>query len=259
MRTYIGSYLALVALSLYLVAIFVVPNASSPEAAAFLPVFALFIAAFVIAAAAALLWRSAPRRAWFWPVALLPAVAFYLLNAPFLVYDLTHPASLPGFPISLAFTVIVLVLVGAGVGAVLEARRAVQTTGSGMGGWTRLALVAVIAAALGAISSAIGAASSSSAGAFADTPTTIGMLTAKDTRYLGTLEARAGEPLGIFVANRDSVDHSFDIDSLNIHVRVPANGATAVVIRSGAAGALDYYCGIPGHRAAGMAGQIIVR
>ena len=70
---------------------------------------------------------------------------------------------------------------------------------------------------------------------------------------------KKGDVLGIFVINRDPYGHSFDIDSLGIHVALPPNSTTAVAIKPTAAGNLEFYCSIPGHKAAGMVGTIAVQ
>jgi uncharacterized cupredoxin-like copper-binding protein len=121
-------------------------------------------------------------------------------------------------------------------------------------------VVAVVAAALGAILSSVGAgAFSSPGGSFAEAPTQSAVLIAKEMKFVGSIEAKSGEALGLFITNQDDFDHAFDIDALNIHVRLPANGAAAVVVKAKGAGALDYYCGVPGHTAAGMVGRLTVR
>jgi uncharacterized cupredoxin-like copper-binding protein len=69
---------------------------------------------------------------------------------------------------------------------------------------------------------------------------------------------RDGEVLGLFVINKDGIAHSFDIDSLDIHVQLPPNSTTAVAIKPTGPGTLEFFCGVPGHREAGMVGSITV-
>jgi plastocyanin len=257
MRVYIGAYLVLIAISVYVLVVLVLPSA---EAGPFAVIFAVFLALFVAATAAAAFWRSAPRKAWFWPVAVLPGVAFYLLNAPFLLYDLLRPANVPGFPLSFSLTVSAVTLLVAAVASTLDARRGAPPATVPRSPWTRFAVVAVAAAALGAILASAGAgALSSSGGSAAETPTKSAVLVAKDTKFAGLVEANAGETLGLVISNQDAFDHSFDIDALNIHVRLPAKGTAAVVVKANRAGTLEYYCGVPGHKDAGMVGALVVR
>ena len=69
---------------------------------------------------------------------------------------------------------------------------------------------------------------------------------------------RDGEVLGLIFTNPEDVPHSFDIDSLDIHVQVSPATTTAVVIEPTGPGRLDFYCSVHGHTAAGMVGSISV-
>jgi hypothetical protein len=260
MRVYVGAYLAIIAVALYVLVVLILPNSASAGAGPFVLIFAIFLVLFVLATAAAIFWRAAARRAWFWPVAMLPGIAFYLLNAPFLVYDLLRPANVPGFPTAFGLTVAALILLISGVASALDARRGAPAASVSRGPWTRFAVVGVVAATVGAILTSLGSgALSSSGGSFAETPTKSAVLIVKDAKFVGTIEAKPGEALGLFIANQDAFEHAFDIDALNIHVRLPAKGTAAVVVRLNTAGALEYYCGVPGHRDTGMVGELNVR
>lgn len=70
------------------------------------------------------------------------------------------------------------------------------------------------------------------------------------------LELKNGEVLGLFVTNKGTFGHSFDIDSLGIHVELPANSTSAVAIKPTEPGSIPFYCSVPGHRDAGMVGMI---
>jgi uncharacterized cupredoxin-like copper-binding protein len=257
MRVYVGAYLAILAVAIYVFVILILPNAAG--AGPFLAIFAIFVVLFVAATAAAAFWRSAARRGWFWPVAMLPGIAFYLLNAPFLVYDLVRPANVPGFPTALAFTVAAVTLLISGVASALDARRGALEGSASRSPWTRFAVVGVVAATAGAILASAGSGALSSSGSFAETPTRTALLNVKDAKFVGSIEATSGEALGLFITNQDAFEHAFDIDALNIHVRLPPKGTAAVVVKSNRAGELEYYCGVPGHTAAGMVGRLTVR
>jgi uncharacterized cupredoxin-like copper-binding protein len=260
MRVFVGAYLAIIAVALYALFVLILPTSTGADAGPFVLIFAVFLVLFVVATAAAMFWQSAARRAWFWPVAMLPGVAFFLLNAPFLLYDLVRPANVPGFPLALALAVTAAILLVAGVASALDARRGAPTTSVAGSSWTRFAVVTVVALTLGAILSSVGAgAFSSSGGSFAETPTKSTVLIVKDAKFVGTIEAKPGEALGLFITNQDAFEHAFDIDALNIHVRLPAKGTAAVVVKANQAGALEYYCGVPGHKDAGMVGELNVR
>jgi cupredoxin-like protein len=259
MRVYAGAYLAIIAVALYVLVIFILANSASAGAGPFVLIFAIFLVLFVLATAAAIFWRSAARRAWFWPLAMLPGIAFYLLNAPFLVYDLLRPANVPGFPTALVFTVAAVALLISGIAAALDARRGAPTASVSRSPWTRFALAVVVAATVGAVLASVGSGALSSSGSFAETPTRTALLNVRDAKFVGSIEATSGEALGLFITNQDAFEHAFDIDALNIHVRLPAKGTAAVVVKSNKAGALKYYCGVPGHESAGMVGELNVR
>lgn len=64
-------------------------------------------------------------------------------------------------------------------------------------------------------------------------------------------------PLTVVTRNRDLFWHTFTIDALGVDVRVPVGArrrATFTVRR----GTYEYYCAIPGHRALGMEGVLVV-
>ena len=85
------------------------------------------------------------------------------------------------------------------------------------------------------------------------------MLTAENVKFVGTgLEIRNDGVLGLFVINKDDLGHTFDVDSLGIHVQLPANSTTAVAIMPTELGRLQFYCNVTGHRDAGMVGTINV-
>ena len=49
--------------------------------------------------------------------------------------------------------------------------------------------------------------------------------------------------------------HNFAIDELEINVDI-APGATEEVVINAPAGTYEYYCNVPGHKAAGMVGTL---
>jgi uncharacterized cupredoxin-like copper-binding protein len=257
MRLYAATYWVLVAVFIYSIILFIAPNLDSPDAAAFLPILAGFALAFAVAAALATFWRAAPARPRFWIVALVPAVLFLLLNAVFLPYSLSHPVD-PGFTVALPLVVGVTVLVVAGIAAFREARAGGVDRAGGRG---RILTAVVWAAVAGAVATSfVAAAVGSAGGGVAEAPTTTGVVTAENTMWVETsLQMKNGEVLGLFVINKDGFAHSFDIDALDVSVQLPANSTTAVAIKPTAAGALEFYCAVPGHREAGMVGSITVQ
>lgn len=256
MRQYAATYWVLVAVFVYTIVLFILPELDSPEAAGFLPILVGLGIAVALAAVAVTLWRSAPQRPWLWIGALVPAVLFLLMNAIYLPYALTHPVD-PAFTVALTLVVGVGVLVVTGVVAFREAR-AGNDDRSGRHG--RVISAIVWAAVVGAVATSNVAAGAGSGGAsVAEAPTRSALLTSENTSFAETsVDMQTGEVLGLFIVNRDGFAHSFDIDALDIHVQLPANATTAVMVKPTTAGTLEYYCAVPGHREAGMVGSLTV-
>jgi plastocyanin len=257
MTVYAIAYWALVVAVLAVIVVAFLPGLSTnPDEV--LPVLVLvgtFVVVFAISALIVTFLPSAPRRGWLWPVLAIPAVLFVLLNAPYLVYPLTHPADTL-FAESLVMVVATLALVVAGALAFREARDPSRASGSR----TRYVSSIVGAIALGAVATGVLAgAAGAGASQLAASPTTTATLVAAETKFETTsYSMSSSDVLGLFVENRDSISHSFDIDALDIHVQLPAESTVAVAIKPTQAGPLKFYCAIGGHEAAGMSGTIDV-
>jgi len=260
MRVFGWTYWALAATVAYVLVSIILPAAKeSPEAAAFIPLFVIFLAVYVVGAAAASFMKSAPHRPWLWLVLLVPPILFFLMNAPFLPYPLTHPGDI-AFTAVFPLTVLTIVLTVLGVTAFREARNPAMGSRSGPRAGLAVALVAGLT--IGATATGYLAATSAGGGggALAATPTTTASLVAEGTKYAPTTYTMGpSDVLGLFVENKDSFAHSFDIDALNIHIQVPANSTVAVAIKPTGTGTLEFYCAIPGHKEAGMDGTIAVQ
>jgi uncharacterized cupredoxin-like copper-binding protein len=235
------------------------PIANEPQVALLVPIFGAFIATFGIIGTLSLLWKGARHRAWFWLVAAVPAVLIVLLNARHIPYDFTHPADTSPFLVTIAVIAGALAVVVGGVAAFLEVRRGrAMWSGSGHAG---RAIGAVLGALVGAAVTSVlaGAVVSSGGAGVAEAPTTTGVLTAENIKFVETsVEMKDGDVLGLFVINKDDLGHTFDIDSLGIHVQLPAHSTTAVAIKPIGPGSLQFYCNVTGHRDAGMVGTISV-
>lgn len=256
MRIYSVVYWLLVADFAYILVGIILPAmAEQPEVAAFLPLIAVFLGLFLIMALTTSLWGGAVRRGWVWLVGLVPPILFLLMNASFIPFALTHPTDVSGFTAILPLVVGTIVLVIAGWKAFRDTRKA--TLAASPARRTVLAVTATAAAVVGALVTSFLTGIGGSAGGSVAEATTTTTVEAKDTKFGTTaLAARAGETLGIVLINRDSFPHSFDVDALNIHVQLPANSTSVAAIAPTAAGPLEFYCGVPGHKEAGMVGTI---
>ena len=221
------------------------------------PIFISVGAIFGVIGTLSLVWTGARRRAWFWLIPVVLAMLFEAFNAQDIPYDLARPANTAAFLITVVVLTGAIAIMAGGIVAFLEVRR-------GRSIWTRsgraggLSLIG-IGIALGAAATAllVGLVSAGGPGG-TKTPTTTGVITIEDLRFVGSPQMKDGEVLGLIITNPEDVPHSFDIDTLDIHVQVTPKTTTAVVIEPSGPGQLVFYCSVHGHRAAGMAGTITV-
>jgi len=203
-------------------------------------------------------WRWAP----------LLAVLYWLLllavNVRYIRHDLAHPEFFNTF----AFTVILLGLavVGlvAGVGATIQHYRAPTAAETDHGrrrvpAWFRPVPWSLAGLCLGAL--LVGALPRATPGATvsAETLAILPTLTAAQIRFAPTeLRVKAGEIVALHLENRDTTPHSFNIDEFNVHISMPSGESSVALFKAGTPGTYTFYCDIPGHRAAGMVGTLIV-
>lgn len=257
MRIYAATYWLLAVIFVYILAVLILPSLDS-EIRDFLPLILGFLVLFVIGAGLSSFLPSAPRRRWLWIGLLIPPILFLLMNAPVIPYPLTHPADV-AFTAILPLVVATVVLIVAGITASREAGDPAHMPRSGAR--ARWAVAVVAGATIGAFATGyLAATSGGGRTALSAAPSTSGTLVAEGTKFLTTsYSISSSDVLGLFVENRDSFAHSFDIDSLNLHVQLPAGATVALAVKPTGAGSLEFYCAIPGHREAGMVGTIDVR
>ena len=75
---------------------------------------------------------------------------------------------------------------------------------------------------------------------------------------LEELAVKQGEPVTVRLVNDDMFAHSFDIDSLGIHVDMPPNEESVVTFTPTEPGTYRIYCAVRGHEAAGMVSTLVV-
>jgi plastocyanin len=253
-----AAYGVMLVVLLYYFVAFIAPSASDPDVAPFVPIFGFLIAVFGIVGGAGLLWAGARHRAWFWLVSIVPGVLLLLMFGIQITYSLGHPADPSSFiPTLLAVIAALLVIVGS-IAAFIDVRRMTSTWNrDGRAGWLVTGLTGILIGAV--LTSLLAGSASGGGGTVAEAPTTTGVVTTENTKFVETsLTMKNGEILGLFVINRDAFGHSFDIDSLNIHVQLSPNSTAAVTIKPATAGTLEYYCAVPGHKDAGMVGTLSV-
>lgn len=72
------------------------------------------------------------------------------------------------------------------------------------------------------------------------------------------IRVRVGETVTIVLDNADLYGHSFDVDEFDVHTSMPANDRVTATFTPTEPGTFTFYCGVPGHTAAGMVGTLIV-
>jgi hypothetical protein len=226
------------------------------QGGALVPVFATITAIVAGVGLASLVWSGARRRPWFWLVSAIPALFILLMNATYLAYDITRPTITETFLRSLLILAGGLAIILGAVTAFFEVRRGRPAwSRSGPIGWISMAVIGVLVGA--SITSLLAGSASAGGAAVAEEPTVSGLLTVDRNAFVSTtLDMNNGDVLGLFIVNKDPFPHSFDIDSLDIHVQLLPSSTTAVAISPTGPGRIEFYCGVPGHREAGMVGTL---
>jgi len=72
------------------------------------------------------------------------------------------------------------------------------------------------------------------------------------------IRVKAGHPVTLHLINRDGYAHAFDLDEFAIHAPLAAQATFDAVFTPTQPGRYRFYCGAPGHAAAGMEGVLVV-
>jgi uncharacterized cupredoxin-like copper-binding protein len=84
-------------------------------------------------------------------------------------------------------------------------------------------------------------------------------LTAEAMRFgQPELQVKAGQEVTLVLDNHDLYGHSFDVDGLDLHVEMVANGRATITFTPIEADTYLIYCAVPGHREAGMVSTLVV-
>jgi plastocyanin len=241
----------------YFLVVLALPLSGDPGAPP-IPLFVTITAIFAVFGAVSVVWSEARRRAWFWLGAALPGLLILLMNAPFILHDITRPANTNAFLVTIVVLSGGLAVIVGGIAAFLDVRRDRPAwTRSGRAGSVSIAVIGALAGA--ATTSLLAGVGSAGGAGVAEAPTITGVVTAENTAFVeASLHMTNGEVLGLFVVNKDGIGHTFEVDGLGIHVELPPNSTTAVAIKPTGSGSLEFYCNVPGHREAGMVGTINV-
>ena len=72
------------------------------------------------------------------------------------------------------------------------------------------------------------------------------------------MTVKAGQTVRILLDNPDSIPHAFDIPELGVGLAVIPEAAVEIEFVATEPGTYIYFCGIEGHREAGMEGVLVV-
>jgi plastocyanin len=195
---------------------------------------------------------------WRWAPLLGALLSIFVVvgNRGPVIYDLTHPNNFHVFVYMVVAVSLALVGTATGIGATIQnycgARRAAPR-------WTAASLAALIALGTGA--SLVAALPREATGASVSKET-LAELPALITPGFHfdhkELKAKAGEVVALRFDNPHNAPHTFDIAELNVHVAVEAGKSGLILFKPTKPGTYTYFCDIPGHRAEGMEGKLIV-
>jgi uncharacterized cupredoxin-like copper-binding protein len=197
-------------------------------------------------------------RRWRWVPGLAAAWCGLLAagNATAIARDLGNPDDLGNFLFNVvAVPVLVSGLVGGIAATVQNYRRPPAERRSPR--WLPSAAVGVAGLMLGAVLVALLPRPTT-----ADvTPETLARLPGVTARGMafdrGDIHIKSGQPAVLRLANADAIEHSFDIDELDVHTYLPAGKTRLALFTPSAASTYTFYCAIAGHRDQ-MRGTLVV-
>lgn len=183
---------------------------------------------------------------------------------PFFLRAFPHPASFTAWLVDTTYLLNGILAVIFGVVAVRESLGKAQPVGYRVAGGLTFQgsiLGAFVLAWLGMVTLSLAVAKTPSVStALGGAPDDVVSLPMENVAFSSLpVRLRAGHQTAIVLVNKDAFDHSFDIDSLGVHVHVPGKSTAVALVDASAAGRIPFYCGVPGHRQAGMVGEIDVR
>jgi uncharacterized cupredoxin-like copper-binding protein len=217
-----------------------------------LPLTICAIVSLVVAGIIAMGWRWAPLLGTIW---ILLASVF---NAEGMRYDLTHPEQIHSFAWQVSMDALLLGGVVAGITATAQNYRS-RAGDRPRPRWLPYKMTALIALAIGAIVSAAIPRSEAATGIDAKILDRLPALAAQRLTFDQTeVHAKAGGVVALRLDNLDNIDHQFDIDALDVHAFMPAGKRGIALFTPARPGTYTFYCSVPGHRAAGMVGTLIV-
>ncbi|MBA3947021.1 MAG: cupredoxin domain-containing protein [Herpetosiphonaceae bacterium] len=217
------------------------------------PIFALFgLVPLVTAGLVLRRWRWAPALAALWSAGML------LGNGPALVAAIVQPDETRAFAVNVLFVAVAVVGLGAGLAAAVQ-NRCTAPVDRHMPRLVPVLLATLVGLVVGALLVAAipqhGPETLLDSAGLGNLP----VLTAAQRRFdRPEIHVKVGATVGLRLVNQDQERHRFDIDAFNVHAPMPTKQNGVALFQATQAGTYTFYCGIPGHRAAGMQGTLIV-
>ena len=204
-------------------------------------------------------------RGWKWAIVAVTLVQALLIGGilPFFLESFARPGELRQWLLNTTY-----LLVGTGAilfGTIAAAESFGRSAPAGFraerGVSWQGALAAVLAASWIGMMAVAAAASSAGGGQGSHPGVADGVISLPmhGVRFLhDPLRITAGARIAVVLVNRDAFEHSFDVDSLGIHVAVPALSTGMAFLPPQRPGRIPFYCRVAGHTEAGMTGTIVV-
>lgn len=196
-------------------------------------------------------WRWTPILGVVWSTIMLVGSAERALT------HLAQPASTLQFGTQLLLLGILLTGIVAGIGATVQNYRR-PAAEQRLPRWVPWGYVALAGLFVGAVAVA---AIPQPSGTQVDAATLAGLpLIPLSAFEGGEIRVRAGELSALRLANPSAAAHSFDVDELNLHVAMPANGESLALFTADTPGVYTFYCAPHYNKATGqgMHGTLIV-
>lgn len=73
-----------------------------------------------------------------------------------------------------------------------------------------------------------------------------------------TVALEAGKPFTIVLRNIGSIEHDITVDDAKFKLTVPGNNTREKALKVEKPGTYQFYCSLPGHKSAGMKGELTV-
>jgi uncharacterized cupredoxin-like copper-binding protein len=205
----------------------------------------------VVAGVCATRWRWAPHLAVVW------SVLSHIPGLEPISYDLTHPAETGTFIATLLSLAFLIVAIVAGVAAIIYGDR--QVAKGRVPHWLMGFLISMATFVLGASAVAAIPSFGATAGLNPEALAALPALTARNFLFeQPTITAKVGETVILRLDNADTTIHYFDIDAFDVHVPMPSGESAVALFKPTAPSTYTFYCGVPGHREAGMQGTLVV-